>query len=596
MTSTTEISISVNPRGALARARFRGERDGAVDMRRLCRIALQPAAGPRRAVGCQAGIENRFSRYRIPRPGDPAHRCANPGNREAGAMRHGPTQQGMIPGVLAVLVAIGIASVLGAGWARQLSALKRDRISDAALAKAREALVGYATSRPIDNIVGPGYLPCPDLDDDGWAEATCGSQSGDIGQAERLGRLPWKTLGLDDLRDGHGERLWYAVSSKYKGLLNCTVSTECLDMSPDAALGTITVRDPTGAIVHDGTSTNLLAPGRGGAAAVIIAPGAALSRDGRMQDRGCTGGACNDAGHCTTKPASLTPRCNPVNYLDRATGNGLDEDNAAFVDRNDAAGRRRNSDGFLRGPVFSAAGNVVVNDRIAAIGYDDIMPGMMLRVAQEVALCLREYAAQPRNRSRYPWPAPPCHQRSPDPAVVWSDAENVLFGRVPDAPFRATLASSAGAMLGTWTGTCALADAASPGWWDAWRWHVFYALGAAVRPQAGMEERCSDDASCLQALDGEGHPVPPGKAFAVLVAGAPMATAALVQSHGPLALADPRHWLEGPNAELRAMNPDPASRACASDPPQPACRPLSSCNRVAAARDRHRNDVVLAWP
>jgi hypothetical protein len=34
-----------------------------------------------------------------------------------------------------------------------------------------------------------------------------------LGQAERLGRLPWKTLGLPDLRDGDGERLWYAVSS-----------------------------------------------------------------------------------------------------------------------------------------------------------------------------------------------------------------------------------------------------------------------------------------------------------------------------------------------------------------------------------------------
>jgi hypothetical protein len=26
---------------------------------------------------------------------------------------------------------------------------------------------------------------------------------------QRMGRLPWKTLRLPDLRDGHGERLWY---------------------------------------------------------------------------------------------------------------------------------------------------------------------------------------------------------------------------------------------------------------------------------------------------------------------------------------------------------------------------------------------------
>ena len=126
-------------------------------------------------------------------------------------------------------------------------------------------------------VVGPGYLPCPDLDNDGWAEATCGSQNGDSGQAERLGRLPWKTLGLPDLRDGYGERLWYAVSSKYKGLLNCAVSRACLDMTPEAALGTISVRDTAGALLHDGTLGDARRAG-GGALAVVIAPGPPLTR------------------------------------------------------------------------------------------------------------------------------------------------------------------------------------------------------------------------------------------------------------------------------------------------------------------------------
>ncbi len=348
-------------------------------------------------------------------------------------MQHRHKQQGMILGVLAMLFAIGVATALTSEFARNNAALKRDRISDEALAKAREALIGYATGRPVDNVVGPGYLPCPDLDDDGWAESTCGSQLGDIGQAERLGRLPWKTLGVGDLRDGYGERLWYAVSSKYKGLLNCTLTPDCLDMSPDAALGTITVRDPGGEIVHDGRSANLHSPGSGGAAAVVIAPGPALSRGTVPQDRSCTGGECNSAGHCISKPWSLTPKCNPVNYLDRATINGIDEDNASFADRNDAAGRRLNGDGFVRGPVRAASGAVLVNDRVAVIGYDDIVPGIMLRVAQEVALCLREYASQPQNRGRYPWPAPTCRQGNADAAIAWSDGANVLFGRVPDS-------------------------------------------------------------------------------------------------------------------------------------------------------------------
>ncbi len=208
---------------------------------------------------------------------------------------------------------------------------RRDRASDRALAQAREALVAYAADRPINAGVGPGYLPCPDLDDDGWAESTCGSQGGDTGQASRLGRLPWKTLGLPDLRDGGGERLWYAVSSKHKGLLNCAASRACVDMSPDAAIGTITVRDPGGLLIHDGTSTDLYAVERGGALAVVIAPGARL--DG--QKRECGAGECDAAGACLLDPPQRVAKCHPANYLDRApSGPHAAEDNADFADRN----------------------------------------------------------------------------------------------------------------------------------------------------------------------------------------------------------------------------------------------------------------------
>jgi hypothetical protein len=142
--------------------------------------------------------------------------------------------------------------------------------------------------------------------------------------------------GIPDLRDGHGERLWYAVSSKHKGLLNCAQSRACLDMSPDAALGTITVRDASGAIVHDGRSTDLYAVERTGAVAVIIAPGPPLRRLGEAGEQRRTG---EDA----RKPAS---------YLDKAPAGAGGEDNADFVDRNDAAGRARNDNGFIQGPVF----------------------------------------------------------------------------------------------------------------------------------------------------------------------------------------------------------------------------------------------------
>jgi hypothetical protein len=77
---------------------------------------------------------------------------------------------------------------------------------------AREALLGFAAT--YRNKEHPnadfGYLPCPDLDGDGSSE-TCGGQ----GQTS-VGRLPYLTLNLPDLRDGSGECLWYAVSGSFK--------------------------------------------------------------------------------------------------------------------------------------------------------------------------------------------------------------------------------------------------------------------------------------------------------------------------------------------------------------------------------------------
>ena len=78
---------------------------------------------------------------------------------------------------------------------------RADQTTAAALAQAREALIG----RAVADKERPGSLPCPDFDNDG--EATNGSCS------VTVGRLPWRTLGLPDLRDGHGNRLWYVLAA-----------------------------------------------------------------------------------------------------------------------------------------------------------------------------------------------------------------------------------------------------------------------------------------------------------------------------------------------------------------------------------------------
>lgn len=101
-------------------------------------------------------------------------------------------------------------SAAGAYPARQL-AMQQTIMS---LALAQQALLAYShqslgLTQCESNCPRPGDLPCPDRNNDGIAETSCSNTA-------RLGRLPWKTLGIGDVRDGSGERLWYAVSERYK--------------------------------------------------------------------------------------------------------------------------------------------------------------------------------------------------------------------------------------------------------------------------------------------------------------------------------------------------------------------------------------------
>lgn len=120
----------------------------------------------------------------------------------------------------AVMVLLLIFGVLGAYFA--VSALNRASQSEEAqyanaLVQAKEAVIGYAaTYRDTHADQVFGYLPCPNTNNtsNGNADtfgAACGAAT--VG---RVGRLPWRTLGLPALRDRDGECLWYAVSRTAK--------------------------------------------------------------------------------------------------------------------------------------------------------------------------------------------------------------------------------------------------------------------------------------------------------------------------------------------------------------------------------------------
>jgi hypothetical protein len=518
--------------------------------------------------------------------------------------------------VITALVVIGVLFVANLGITQ--ARLDRDKVTDEALKKAKVALIAYATTQPLTttSAVGPGLLPCPDLNDDGLAnDGSCGDEIGSTaaGQINRLGRLPWKTLGIEDLRDGYGERLWYAVSSMYKNNAanNGPPASPDLGLNPDTGLGTITLRDSSGNVIYDGTSTDVLNPNSGGAVALIIAPGPIITRQGAgsPQDRTCNGGSCDTAGKCTSSPASLTAKCNPINYLDVALG----EDNSNFVDRNDS--RSGNSNGFIQGPVVQT-GATLVNDRIAALTYNDIMPAMMQRVAREVLHCLTDYAKSSGNdgefwdnRNRYPWPAPACRIDNSDTTINWSDWSNVLFGRIPDPPFNTTRSDSNNYMKQnqwyydpTTLNLCSVtSDLATASWWDAWKKYVFYALAQNYRPVSGSPPAlggpCSTTSQCLQVVDSSGSVLASGKQVAVIVSGSPLNTVSPVQSHGGSNDRYPENFLEKTNKDLEAMNTNPPVSQCAGYPHPATCSPLSNCNRLSlSARLRDLNDVVAFYP
>ena len=130
------------------------------------------------------------------------------GRRPLGAAR----TRGAALIVLMALLTMGVLYFLTV----QLEALslyqKESKGESDSLAQAREALLAYtATYRDTHPDEVFGYLPCPDAVGNGQAAASCGS-AGDAS----IGLLPYKTLGLPDLRDSSGVCLWYAVAGSFK--------------------------------------------------------------------------------------------------------------------------------------------------------------------------------------------------------------------------------------------------------------------------------------------------------------------------------------------------------------------------------------------
>jgi hypothetical protein len=200
------------------------------------------------------------------------------------------------------------------------------------LAQAKQALIGYVAAQA--NKAGennPGNLPCPENPGDfanealPWRAGLAGSNCG-VTSSWKVGRFPWRTLGLDQLVDADGEPLWYVVSRNW---------------GVDIGERTVINSSTGGQITVDGVAN--------AAIALIIAPGAAISVDASS---GCA--AWNQVRSTTGTPDWR-------NYLE--CDNASSPADAAFV---------------TTGP------SGAFNDQVLAVTATDMLPGIEAAIANRI--------------------------------------------------------------------------------------------------------------------------------------------------------------------------------------------------------------------
>lgn len=256
---------------------------------------------------------------------------------------------------MVLLLGVGIAAFVYAMATPAKISLENEKKTFAALEQVKEALIGRAAA----DSTRPGSFPCPDIDNDGVL--TLGIDYGGGGTCtSNIGRLPWRTLGLPDLRDGSGERLWYALSINFQDASGTIITSD--------TLGTLTVYSNPGST--SATASTLTTQ----AVAVIFAPGAALD----TQDR-----SSSTTMSCTSPSGTIARNRCASNYLDIAVGPSGNIDNTT-----------------TNGPFIQAHPSTTFNDRLLVITAADLMPVVEQRVAREMMSLLRRYYSMVGS---YPW-------------------------------------------------------------------------------------------------------------------------------------------------------------------------------------------------
>ena len=283
----------------------------------------------------------------------PLHLAALRASSARRARSHVQRGQAILLSII-VLIGVGVALFVSSASSEVTRAANADARTRAVLEQARDALVAYA----VGHMTRPGSLPCPDTDDDGVMEAFVAGEC-----PSYIGRLPWQTLGIGDVRDEGGERLWYALSPNFRDQPTVQINSDTKG---------------TRRVFSMSSSTTLTAE----ATAVVFAPGAALP--GQLRD---------EAGEdCTMSGTSVNIR------RDRCASNYLESQGGAASAWNNAS---------ALGPYMTARPSLSFNDKVLVLRTTDFMPLVERRAAGDLLNILLEYRRQSQltgGCNCYPWP------------------------------------------------------------------------------------------------------------------------------------------------------------------------------------------------
>jgi hypothetical protein len=254
---------------------------------------------------------------------------------------------------------------------------EREDRSMSALRQAKAALIAYAANEQWQLYKGqatdqPGALPCPDIVHDG-TEAEEGDSdcvaAGFSSTSNLIGRIPWKTLGIDDLRDASGERLWYALAHNFRKLSGTTIINSDTQACDTPACDTPVLCPSQLAVIGTAPASNVVA--------IVFAPGQAL-------DLGQVGGPLQNRPADHTDPAYN----NPINYLENFDLNC-------------------NGDGRHYRFTTNAIPVDTFNDRLLVITQADLMaavePVVAARIERDIKPLLQDYF---NKWGAYPFPVP----------------------------------------------------------------------------------------------------------------------------------------------------------------------------------------------